>query len=79
MLDESICHFRGVGSISFILFLMKILVSKQCRPDQTPHYVVSDLGLYCYPLTLILFQVHMGKCDLRMCMGEDCNAQCVQN
>ena len=24
-------------------------VSKQCRPDQTPHYVASDLGLHCLP------------------------------
>ena len=32
--DESICHFRGVGSIfiAFILFLMENHVSKQCRP-----------------------------------------------
>ena len=33
MLDESICHFRGVGSIfvAFILFLMENFVSKQYR------------------------------------------------
>ena len=22
-------------------------------PDQTPHYVVSDLGLHCLPVTLL--------------------------
>ena len=34
LFDESICHFRGVGSIfiAFILFLMENHVSKQCRP-----------------------------------------------
>ena len=30
MFDESICHFRGVGSISSTL--MDNPVSKQCRP-----------------------------------------------
>ena len=28
-------------------------VSKHCRPDQTPHYVASDLGLHCLPTTLL--------------------------
>ena len=34
MLGESICHFRGLGSVffAFILFLMENHVSKQCRP-----------------------------------------------
>ena len=35
MLDESICHFRGVRSILslfFFYFLMENPVSKQCRP-----------------------------------------------
>ena len=35
MLDNSICHFRGVRSIlsfSFILFLIENPASKQCRP-----------------------------------------------
>ena len=22
-------------------------------PDQTPHYVASDLGLHCFPVTLL--------------------------
>ena len=22
-------------------------------PDQTPHYVVSDLGLHCLPMTIL--------------------------
>ena len=39
ILDESICHFRGVGSILllqfysfFFFFLMENPVSKHCRP-----------------------------------------------
>ena len=28
--------------------------------DQTTHYVVSDLGLHCLPMTLYRFQVRMG-------------------
>ena len=30
-------------------------------PDQMPHYVASDLGLHCLPLSLLQgFQVRMG-------------------
>ena len=48
MLDESMCHFWDVGSIlSFLIyFLWKILLAND--PDQTPHYVASDLGLHCF-------------------------------
>ena len=38
--------------VAFILFLRENSVSKQCRPDQMPHYVASDLGLHCLPMTL---------------------------
>ena len=51
MLDESICHVRGVWClvyfVAFILFSMEHAVRKQCGPDQMLHYVVSDLGLHC--------------------------------
>ena len=39
MLDESICHFSGVGSVLPLLPLEK--------------YVASDLGLHCLPMTLL--------------------------
>ena len=53
MFDESICHLKGVGFIlSFILFLWKILLANNVDPDQMPHYVASDLGLHCLPMTL---------------------------
>ena len=35
MMDDSVCHFRGVGSIMLPLiffFLVENPVSKQCRP-----------------------------------------------
>ena len=52
MLDESICHFRGVKSIlSLFCFLRKILLANTVDPDQMPHYVASDLGLHCLPMT----------------------------
>ena len=56
MSEESICYFRGVGSILsfFILFEWKILIANTVDPDQTPHNVASDLGLHCLPLTLLL-------------------------
>ena len=38
----------------FILFDGKMLLANSEDPDQTPHYVASDLGLRCFPLTLFL-------------------------
>ena len=38
------CHFY---------FLWKILLANNVDPDQMPHYVVSDLGLHCLPMTLL--------------------------
>ena len=59
MLDESICHFRGVWSILsllLVLFSRKILLANRAvsdQIDQMPHYVASDLGLHCLPMTLL--------------------------
>ena len=54
MLDKSISRFRGVGSyfITFY-FIWKILSANNVDPDQMPHYVASDLGLHCLPMTLL--------------------------
>ena len=41
MLDESICHSRGVGSILSFLFYFDA------------NHVASDLGLHCLPMTLL--------------------------
>ena len=45
----------GVSGLYFTLFffLWKMLVAKNVGPDQTPHYVASDLGLLCLPWTLL--------------------------
>ena len=40
---------------AFILFLKKIPFSEPVDPDQMPHYVASDLGLHCLPVTLFRF------------------------
>ena len=56
MLDESICHFRGILSFLFY-FWWKILLANTVDPDQTPHYVASDLGLHCLPSPFTGFQV----------------------
>ena len=55
MLDESICHFKGVKFILSLLsyFLWKILLANNVDPDQMPHYVAYDLGLHCLPMTLL--------------------------
>ena len=49
ILDESIRHFRSVGSILtlFFIFSMENSVSKR--------HAVSDLGLQCLPMTRLLF------------------------
>ena len=38
-----------------ILFLMKILLANIVDPDQMPHFMVSDVGLHCLPMTLYRF------------------------
>ena len=55
ILEETICHFRGIRSIVLLLFyfLWKILLANSVDPDQMPHYVASDLGLHCLPMTLL--------------------------
>ena len=55
MLDESICHFMGVGStLSLLLYFGgKILFANNKDPEQMPHYVASDLGLHCLPMILL--------------------------
>ena len=52
---ESICHFMGVGSILSVklYFRWKILLIKRVDPDQTPHYVASNLGPHCLPMTIL--------------------------
>ena len=44
----------GLGFFSlFFYFLWKILFGNNVVIDQTPHYMESDLGLHCLPMTLI--------------------------
>ena len=54
MLDESIRHLRGVGSILSLLFYFwwKILLANNVDPDQTSHSVASDLVLHCHIVCL---------------------------
>ena len=55
MLDKSICSFRG--NIYFLslysIFYGKILLANIVDPDLMPHYVASDLGLHCLPMTIL--------------------------
>ena len=43
------------GQFLLLLFYFgwKILLAKSVDPDQTSHYVMSDLGLHCLPMTLL--------------------------
>ena len=38
----------------YFTLIKKILIANTVDPDQTPHYVASDLGLHCWPVTLLL-------------------------
>ena len=40
------CHFHSI-------FRWKILLAENVDPDQMTHYVASDLGLRCSPMTLL--------------------------
>ena len=55
ILNESICHFRVVGSILALLFYFcwKSLLANVVDPDQTPHHLATDFGLHCLPMTLL--------------------------
>ena len=54
MVNMSICHFRGVGSIlSIVFYSWKILLANNIDPDQMPHYMASDMGLHCLTMTLL--------------------------
>ena len=57
MLEESIHHFIisicRVSFVPFFLFLMENLLAYNEDPNQVPHYVVSDLGLHCLPMTIL--------------------------
>ena len=66
MLDESICHFRGILSF-YSNFDGKTLLANTVDLDQTPYYVASDLGLHCLPITLYGFPGKNGSMVLGMC------------
>ena len=55
VLDESICHYRAVLSILSVLFYFRreILLANTVYPDQTPHDVMSNLGLHYLPMALL--------------------------
>ena len=63
MLDESNCHFRGVGLFCCVYSIFhKILLANIVEPDQTPHYVVVIYTYLLYWLISIysLFTVRVG-------------------
>ena len=57
MLAKSICHFRAVDSILPLILLFffdeKSQLANNDDPDQTPHYVASDLDVHCLPIILL--------------------------
>ena len=63
MLDESIYHFRVVGSFCrfYSIFDGKILLANKIDLNQTPRHVACDLGLQFLPMILSSgFQVKIG-------------------
>ena len=65
MLEESICHFRGVRSTLSLLFYFwrKILLSNTVDPIQKPHYFTSDLDLHICLFTAYRFSSKNGLID----------------
>ena len=48
------CVSLGVSGLFccfYSIFLWKILSANSIDPDETPHYLASDLGLHCLHLT----------------------------
>ena len=43
----------GLFSRFYSIFDWKIMLANNVDPDQMPHYVASDLGLHCLPMTLL--------------------------
>ena len=53
-LGRSIFHIRGVWLVFIIImFCRNELNANSVDPDQTPHSVASDLGLYCLPMSIL--------------------------
>ena len=52
ILEESICYLRGIRCIFLGLFSsrQKLMLTNCGDPNQTLHYVASDLGLHCLPM-----------------------------
>ena len=42
----------GLFGCIYSIFLWKILLANNVDSDQMLHYVASDLGLHCLPMTL---------------------------
>ena len=56
MPGESICHFKGVGSVlSLFYFDETIPLANNIDSDQTPHHVASDQSLHYLPIILYGF------------------------
>ena len=67
--DGTLYHSRGhrlqfQNEIVFFFFEDHFCLSKQCRPDEMPHYVAFHLGLNCLPST------HLGITSIPVHMGE---------
>ena len=63
-------------ALILFLFLWKILLVNNGDPDQTPHYVASDLGLHCLPMVILRVP---GKNGLTNFFYYGWNSSCVGN
>ena len=53
-LDKSISYIRGVWLLSCIVEISK-LNADSVDPNQKPHSVASEHGLYCLPMSLLWY------------------------
>ena len=49
--DESTFAFRGIRSDFFFHFSMKFMKANRTASDETPHFAVSHLGLFCLSMS----------------------------
>ena len=69
LVDSStyICWTSPFVILGVFFRFYSILLANTVDPDQTPHYVASDLGLHCLPITLYGFPGKNGLIVLGMC------------
>ena len=57
-LDRSISNTRGIWLVLLLPYFMEI--ANSVDPDETQRSAASDLGLHCFPISLLWNTRHVG-------------------